>query len=178
MTNELNCDSIKWLIDLFGTIEILELLINENKSKKNVVINLDDKDGEIVGNGLYFTDGHWYIYKNGIRSDSYLNGYQIYKTAHFCQTFAVLMFLGKEELLKFGEYSYNIKVAMKYWINLLNNDEYVSNIIIKEAQVMGEHDYPNLFIDKVNVRLQNINKQQMISFLQYIHDHSDLFINC
>ena len=182
MINEsYNCDSIMWLIDLFGTIEILELLIN-NSETSYVVINLDENKSVmknvIKSDGLYFKEGHWYIIKNGIKNDSYSNGYQIYKTAHFCQTFAVLMFINKQELLKIGEYSYNIKVAMNYWINILNTDNHISNSIIEEARILGEVYYPNLIIDGTNVKLKDITIPQMIKFLENIKNNSKLFIDC
>ena len=49
-------------------------------------------------------------------------------------------------------------------------------IIVKEAQMVGEVDYPNLIVDVVDVPLKDITVLQFIIFLENVKNNSDIFI--
>jgi len=111
----IDCDTIDWLVNMLGTLELLESV---SDCENVAIMGRSGKERDDFRNkrdGLYFDGAHWYSIKNGIAGDSYSKDYQITGTDHFCQTFALMIFIGEDALLKAGEYDLNIKRAMQFW---------------------------------------------------------------
>lgn len=122
--SKINCDTIEWLVDILGTTELLSSLIEAP------AVNLEDdrklrtelkRDKPNLPNGIYFDGSHWYSVKNNIKQDSYNLKYQIKGTAHFCQTFAVMIYIGEpyiNDLIPY-DYLHNITVAIDFWLKFI-----------------------------------------------------------
>lgn len=70
--------------------------------------------------------------------DSYSLGYQIKGTAHFCKTFATMIYLNLNNVGKYkltpGKYVENIYIAFQFWIDILedpSNSELTNYIYIR-----------------------------------------------
>lgn len=172
----MKCDDIEWLVDLLGTIDLLAYVIStkteqfpvENVSKRGPVKSAF-KDGKCK-TGLYFCDGHWYSVNAKGKTDSYTKDYQKDGTAHFCQTFATMIFKGDEADLKPGQYANNIRAAMAFWTKLFKNDVEIANYFIKEIQT-SEH------ADK-NANLKKIDTKQVLQFLQEVSNNAQSLVGC
>ncbi|MEJ2407485.1 MAG: hypothetical protein P8171_25105 [Candidatus Thiodiazotropha sp.] len=69
--------------------------------------------------------------------NSYDEHYQQAGTAHFCQTFAVMIHLGNDALpvgqkLKAYEYAKNIKRAMDFWHSFFKTNDAIADWLVAE----------------------------------------------
>ena len=178
----MNCNTIEWIVDIFGTTELLEMLINsfaldvskdisKRKELKKKITNLSD--------GIYFNKGHWYSVKNNIKKDSYSLKYQIKGTAHFCQTFAMLIYLEETSLLKPYKYANNIAVAINFWIKIFKTKPLILDYVIREIKtsIYVKKNYVLKF-KKKSILLKNIKKKNLIQFLKLIKSKAQIFVSC
>jgi len=124
---------IQWLIDLGGTVALLESVIDDLCGKK---VSVNEKGKEVAEpkrkNMLLFMKGagdagHWVFYNNkGVRMDPYELEHQRSGSHQFCQTFSLIYAcsycnsLYKTEFfdkLKSGQSHFgdNIRVAVSFW---------------------------------------------------------------
>lgn len=209
-----NCDSIAWFVDILGTMDLLEeiarrygeeILVN---NVSNYKISELRRSGQIaqgeelrrirqnlrslgqtvdVPNGLYFMEGHWYSVMNGKKADSYSQKYQIRGTAHFCQTFALMMILRLDKKLVREEWAYNIQQAMEFWARTLRLKENrdILDWLLKEIRTSDyamnnktfKYNDPNSGKIK-EVNFKNIKWKDLINFIDMVHDHAHSFIGC
>lgn len=107
-------------------------------------------------------------------------GYQVKGTAHFCQTFATIIYLNLNNVGKYkltpGKYGENIYIAIRFWIDILENplNNELTNYILDEIRkwrLVGEdtdvkfNSKTTLLLD-TNITLNNINKKLLIDFLK------------
>ena len=102
------CVLLQPIIELFGTPGILFSIIDGEKKdkipfeivlKENRKVTVFNENQEYilkpiyyeVINGLQYANSHWHAYKEGKSTDSYTLDFQIKQSAHFCQTFALLI---------------------------------------------------------------------------------------
>ena len=195
------CDDLEWIVDIFGTVEILASIISsESPNTDFIIANMqtneitdsegttitvdrinkgDVKDGK-APSGLYFNGAHWYSLKNRITSDSYELKYQIKGTAHFCQTFALLIFLGKDKSGKYKmtpeNYGLNIYNALEFWKDLFKNQAYslLTDFIINEIRTWNlnnpkeRFNSKNTILPTNNKPLNKITKSSLIQFIEYL----------
>ena len=178
----MKCDDIDWLVDMLGTMELLESVINDEKSKY-VAKNLSErgpeksafKGGAFAGaEGVYFVDGHWYSYRASQKKDSYTENYQIRGTAHFCQTFATLIFLGVDKssyLLKANDYAGNIKVAMKFWMDFFGKQKEIARWIV--AQMTTDRNHL-----KNHPELASLTVDKLLEFMLSVSVNADSLTGC
>jgi hypothetical protein len=135
--NMATCESIQALVDLLGTIELMAKAASTDE--EDVLVEECTRAGIKAAkkDGLYFSGAHWYSRKNGKVRDSYTLKYQKDGTAHFCQTFAVMIHLGNENLpveqrLVPEDYAKNIERAMDFWIGFLTSNDLIGKWIAKQ----------------------------------------------
>jgi hypothetical protein len=116
-------EELQPLIDALGLDRILEDLM-EFGGKEGGVYFHNTRNGAKTATeiGLHYSGAHWYA-RMSIDSggDSYSLGYQRDGTAHFCQTFAVMIFTGNDGALKNRSYVQNIEKAMDFLMAYLKN---------------------------------------------------------
>ncbi|WP_022665346.1 hypothetical protein [Desulfospira joergensenii] len=111
--------------------------------------------------GLHYSGAHWYArMPNGDLKDSYTEKYQIDGTAHFCQSFAAMIFL-KDDRLKPNEYADNIKKAVEFWI------EYIDGVI-KQGSAMK-----NWLLRRLQVSDKDLTLDKFRELLDYASDNAD-----
>lgn len=180
---KIDCDTIEWLVDILGTTELLSSLIEAP------AVNLEDdrqsraelkRDEPNLPNGIYFDGSHWYSVKNNIKEDSYNLNYQIKGTAHFCQTFAVMIYIGEPYInhLKPYDYSHNITVAIDYWLALFERDKRYLNYVINEIKTSEWGTSEEYYLYNTNILLKNITGNQFIVFLKRLRQYSQVFVGC
>jgi len=196
------CDDLEWIADIFGTVQILASIISSESPNTDFIIadmeenEITDPEGTTIPvdrinkgdvkdgkapSGLYFNGAHWYSLKNRITSDSYELKYQIKGTAHFCQTFALLIFLGKDKSGKYKmtpeNYGLNIYNALEFWKDLFKNPLYsdLTEFIIKEEIRRWNLNDPkkrfnskNTILPTNNKPLNKITKSSLIQFIEYL----------
>jgi hypothetical protein len=173
----MHCNDIEWLVDMLGTMELLGRVINDEDESFPVVDvsargqERSDFKASAVADGLYFDGAHWYSIRDGNKSDSYTMGYQVPGTAHFCQTFAAMIFKGEDaNLLKPKEYAYNIRVALLFWIGFFRKYPAFSNWLLpqmKKSAHINRHPI-----------LKDMDHDGLIAFLVQVHDNAGDFVNC
>ena len=194
-TPKIDCDTIEWLVDILGTTELLSSLIGAP------AVNLEDnrqsiaelkRDKPNLPNGIYFDGSHWYSVKNNIRQDSYNLNYQKKGTAHFCQTFAVMIYIGKpyiNDLIPYDlipyNYSHNITVAIDFWLALFERDKFEPdkhkrylNYVINEIKTSEWGTSEEYYLYNTDVLLKNITGEQFIDFLKHLRKYSQVFVGC
>lgn len=127
---------IQWLIDLGGTIQLIDAVINNLCGNNKIKIDDSGKSRVDKKEMLVFKkgsgdSGHWVFYDNkGNELNSYDLHHQKSGTNQFCQTFALIYassYCNKEYKKKFfnhlKEYDFanNIRVAVSFWRQLFTN---------------------------------------------------------
>lgn len=167
------CDAIAWLVDLLGTIDLIEVA----SDSKVYVDKRADKDVP----GLYFFKGHWYCSKGGVVLDSYSLKYQMKGTAHFCQTFATMISLGETKELAEGKLADNIKAAMDFWIKFFTQQVQITKWFLKNVHTSDwKDDMINLqdLSGKGDVPLSKLNAKDLISFLRLVKQSAGSLVGC
>lgn len=166
----MKCDDIAWLVDILGTTSLLESACDGcSVVRWGYGVN-PPKDG------LFFKRGHWYCYKNGKSSDSYSLDYQIKGTAHFCQTFAAMMYLGETSALRASAYKANIQVAVQFWMDLFTQYKTITKWVLGEIA----DDYANEVIELEDefVKGKNLTGDQLLEFLGRVKTNAQSFTGC
>jgi len=194
---QLKCDDIDWLVDVFGSSNIITGLTG-------IAPRNTTRRGRENEQGLYFDGAHWHA-KCCIDSpkiDSYSKCHQIKGTAHFCQSFALIYYIQANagnfsetnlneiaSKLKDGEYSNNVKVAMWWWKEAIGTIHGLGDMLISEINDIGREreaevtyskdlDKNGLFNDKLGKRLATYNHRDLIRFLNGVEANSDKLYNC
>jgi len=204
------CDDLEWFVDIAGYKDVILFFINNKLGHKNgnsVTIKGDGRSYDIYTrmndeviesspkgtakqnfpNGLIFDGAHWYHKKDKIIIDSYLKNHQIKGTAHFCQTFALIYYLGIENdpdtKLEVREYSNNIKKAIYFWEFFLENSLELRKIFMDQIKnFWGAGKGGDLPVQEICVplkkRLSNFTYTDLKKFMKWAKQNSDQFINC
>jgi len=131
------CTTIQPLVDVLGTIEFIAIAASDSDTPVSVTECSRAGVRSAKTDGLYFSGAHWYSRKNGKTLDSYTLKYQKSGSAHFCQTFAVMIHIGNENLpidqrLVAEDYARNIERAMDFWLTFLKDNKNIGNWIAKQ----------------------------------------------
>lgn len=216
------CDEIDWFVDLLGnTDHLLSIMryhkvgrINENKPD-NTYVNQDDiKDIKDVKDpvecqvhphstrtastppGLHFTGAHWASALKGVRKESYGMKYQVDKTAHFCQTFAVMIHIMRDKGIDFGfikeDWANNIRIALRFLKEMFQSVDYLLSDFLTQL-FLSEYclSFQNKKIVPLNrmvpvvengkvisKNLCNFTHQDVFSFIDWVDANAESFINC
>ena len=169
---------VQWLIDLAGSDNVIEALIDyfcETKKNKPSIVykkNFDKKEKNTIvfKSGMDQSVGHWiYFNSKGVKMDPYELGHQKNGTNQFCQTFAIIYMLsdgcdfGKIYIdkLKSGEQQFgnNIRVIISFWQYIFHYQLSLTNWLIEEVRAINNDflsEDPTLAITK-NTDDININ---------------------
>ena len=149
---------IQWLIELAGTDEVIDVIIDNfcYKTKVNQIRNLKKipDDSTTHKNSIIYKSekgdvGHW-VYKNnkGIIYNSYHLKHQKQGSNQFCQSFAIIYMLynccSKLKIfmnnLKPGmdDYGNNIRVVVDFWRYLFNYDDLLREWLINEVRNINQ----------------------------------------
>ena len=131
------CETIQSLVDVLGTIELLEIAASEDDTPVKVTECSRAGVSAAKTDGLYFSGAHWYSRKGGKTLDSYTLKYQKSGSAHFCQTFAVMIHLGNANLpvdqrLVPEDYARNIERAMDFWLTFVTDNKKIGTWLAKQ----------------------------------------------
>lgn len=113
---------IQKLIDCLGDGDTpVDAIDPEQKYKAIVAIHSSRNTAKTdMRIGLHYSGAHWYARKpDSSGSDGYTARYQPRNSAHFCQTFAAMIFTGRDAVLKADDYATNIEKAMDFWLGYL-----------------------------------------------------------
>ena len=177
-SEEINCDTLEWIVDIFGTTSLLSSLIEApavNLTENKQLRAEFRKNNPNLPNGIYFDGAHWYSIKNGLKQDSYSLKYQIKGTAHFCQTFAMMIYLNDTSELKSEQYAHNISVAINFWINIFTKYPHILDYVINEIRTSEYKDY---ILYGTNIYLKNIKRKELMQFLNLLKQYSYVFVSC
>lgn len=87
-----------------------------------VIHNTRNKAKSATEHGVHYSGAHWFArLTNNTTTDSYTLKFQSDGTAHFCQTFAVMIYTGNTKKLKAFDYAGNVEVAMDFLLAYLND---------------------------------------------------------
>lgn len=168
------CDSIEWFVDMLGTLELLSAVTDAPTfiTRRRVLPGAEA--------GLYFRLGHWYASDGTNVSDSYKEDYQRKGTAHFCQTFAAMIYL-KEGGLVAHAYKDNIETAMAFWIHLFNTQGPICNWFLQEIKkskwAENEVNIDDL-VGMPNVKLRNFTKAMLITYIETVQKSASHLTGC
>ena len=187
------CDAIWWLVDILGTMDILQLIINKRNPVALVVENTSDRHVRFSYNGrfankhileesngargwkqyglfegLYFNDGHWHFCHNGDESNSYKLNFQEDGTQHFCQTFALACYVGEQHRFQVGKYMYNVQQCVQFWIDVLSSNSDIVALIMREIKSTRD-EFGREIIDLItNKNLKSFTESDLSAVFQYI----------
>jgi hypothetical protein len=198
----MNCDDLEWFVDVLGTDEIMKSMASLfgeadlywedttcNGTRKGRR-TFSDKDPV----GVFFSGSHWYarrFEKGKIRTlNSYDLDYQIKGTAHFCQIFALIIYLGLDRpndltdmfILQPKQFTENIRKAVlfvEYYLEHLGKSYFIQEV--KNAA----HDrkyamkmYSSRPLSKRNVVLTDMNWSLLKQYLRDVSENARYFIHC
>lgn len=114
-------EELQPLLNALGDVNILEDIMEYGGLKGEAIVH-KTRNGAKTGTefGVHYSGAHWYAkLKDGSTKDSYSSNYQADQTAHFCQTFAVMIYTGNAKNLKAYDYAANIEKAMDFLLGYL-----------------------------------------------------------
>lgn len=214
------CDEIDWFVDLLGNTDHLLAIMryykvgrrNENQPDNTYVI--DDKNAENQDPiecqvhpestrtaskppGLHFTGAHWASALKGVRKESYGMKYQIDKTAHFCQTFAVMIHITRDKGVDFGfveeDWANNIRIVLRFLTEMFQSVDYLLSDFLTQLFLSEYCLYKNKnkkivsrdrmvpVLENGNVVSKNLSQfthQDIFSFIDWVDANAESFINC
>lgn len=109
-------EELQPLLDALGDVNILEHMMEFGGVEGEAVShNTRPAAKSDRKKGIHYSGAHWFArLQNGDLTDSYTCEYQLPGTAHFCQTFAVMIYTGEDNNLAKRDYAGNIQAAMDF----------------------------------------------------------------
>lgn len=214
------CDEIDWFVDLLGNTDHLLAMMryykvgrrNENQPDNTYVIDVTDDENQdpiecqvhpestrtaSKPPGLHFTGAHWASALKGVRKESYGMKYQIDKTAHFCQTFAVMIHITRDKGVDFGfveeDWANNIRIVLRFLTEMFQSVDYLlsdflTQLFLSEYCVYKNKNKKIVSRDRmvpvlengkvVSKNLSQFTHQDIFSFIDWVDANAESFINC
>ena len=179
----MNEDAIAWFVYVLGTDKFIEL-VGQCKFydvSQRGPLKSQFRSGVGLSDGIYFDGAHYYCVKNGKKTDSYALDYQIKGTAHLCQTFALMIYLGADANMIPGDYDGNFKKAVQFWLTTFENDENIRKMFLFELfGALNEGDFQSL-LDNMSIPgtltslKGGLNQNQLKVFLEAVQNNSNTF---
>jgi hypothetical protein len=116
-------EELQPLLDALGDVNILENMM-EFGGVAGEAVSHNTRAGAKSDSkkGIHYSGAHWFArLQNGGLTDSYTCQYQLPGTAHFCQTFAVMIYTEKDDNLIKRDYAGNIQKAMDFLTGYVND---------------------------------------------------------
>ena len=197
------CDDIEWFVDVCGLVDIVReflkvgdavtvkeggvSMIYMKTGKNRYKVEKAAGSGKVYAPpGLFFGGSHWFHKKNdGKMVDSYKSDIQIKGTAHFCQTFAIMSYLGETEMLEKGKYTHNIEIAVEFWKHVLTVNEKIRRLFLKEvtkywgvaSEDTGIKEIQT-FCVPLDLPLKKMNWEYLQQYMEWVKSNAKKFINC
>ena len=183
--------NMQWLLSLGGTIEMIEKIAECFCKRKQTVLMNQDKfttplnlKSTMVYMSLSNDSGHWVYYNHkGELYNSYDLDHQMYGSAQFCQTYAILYMLGHNNSYmkkKFTDklcsgttnYQHNIRIVVKFWRYMFKFNKLLRKWMINEIKEINNYDisknYPCITYNTMEINTKLIN-----NLLLYIYSNSE-----
>lgn len=113
------CNALANITEVMGEEGVIQIFDPDYDSRRKFDLSPED--------GIYFNatrrsnSGHFIARRNGAKLDSYKLRYQLPGSNGFCQTFAIMNYVGNTAGLVPGEYGRNGYVALRFIQNCLRN---------------------------------------------------------
>lgn len=135
-------EELQPLLDALGDVNILENLMDFGGVEGEAIIHARRGGAKsAVEKGVHYSGAHWYAkMKDGSSKDSYSSHYQVDGTAHFCQTFAVMIYTGNDKSLTAYNYASNIEKAMDFlaaYVAYVKKDRPLKTWLVKALKEVG-----------------------------------------
>lgn len=184
---------IQWLIDLAGTDEVIDVIIDNFCYKKKIeqirnIKKIPDDNKTYIDSIIYKSEtgnvGHW-VYKNrkGIIYNSYKLKHQKEGSNQFCQSFAIIYMLYDccAELKIFMKnlkpgieyYGNNIRTIVNFWKYLFYYDNSLTEWLINEVRNINEEFIANNDDCLITKNSDDINLKFIESKLLDIYIYAD-----
>lgn len=123
-------EELQPLLNALGDTNILEnLMLFGGVEGAAEIHNTRNKAKSAATYGIHYSGAHWYArLKNNTTTDSYTLNIQKDGTAHFCQTFAAMIYTGHTGNFKVSDYAGNVKVAMDFLLAYVEDVKKHKNI--------------------------------------------------
>jgi len=89
----------------------------------------------------------------------------------------MMIYLNDTSTLKPERYADNISVAINYWINIFKKYPHLLDYVINEIRTSEWAD-EGYILYGTNIYLKNINKKQLMQFLNLLKEYSYVFVSC
>jgi len=89
----------------------------------------------------------------------------------------MMIYLNDTSTLKQEKYADNISAAINYWINIFIKYPNILYYVINEIRTSKWAD-EGYILCRTNIYLKNINKKQLMKFLNLLKEHSYVFVSC
>lgn len=185
-----NCDSIDWLVDILGTTDFLAKVLDaagfegavftaESLGRRRSSYKMTDQIAQEHGAGLYFDGAHWHSFDGQKLTDSYTEQFQQKGTAHFCQTFAVMIHTRSTDKLTPTQLSTNIRAAMQFWIDTLGKDVALQRMILREIKTSNYADEGRIAkVGEDEIPLDSITWAQLKRFMLDVQESAASLVGC
>lgn len=180
----MDCDDLEWFVNILGTDILMKKAVELTTGEKDVNWEVLEKRRvrQDDPNGLYFRSGHWYSKKNGEVTNSYprSSNYQKDGTAHFCQTFAILLYTKKTRALIPGNYEHNIKTAVKFWYDLFIEYPDFLEMMMDEIHKEYKNDASMCMYNSQtrSKQVRNMTSNDLLRYMENVIANAFFFVGC
>ena len=186
------CRKVQWLINLAGTVEMIDAIIHYFcKTPQSIILNINkSSNGQSYKSAMVYTSsnnisGHWVYY------DSRGNLYNAYDLDHqkpgsnqFCQTYSLLYMLGdNSDVFKkgftdklipgSGNYINNIKIVVNFWHFMFKYSEPLFDWMLAEVKSINNNVLANNEKSYISRDSSKIDKKRIIRLLISINNHAE-----
>ena len=168
------CNELEWFVNIIGDVNVLYRFCDDIDISDTRLSDYYKKDG------LIFKSGHWYCKLPGGKiANSYKKNHQIKGTSHFCQTFSVMYWIGKDKDLVEYDFKGNFEKAAKFWLNELNDKKFRKFLMKKINKYEWKDENGVSYIPMmVNKTLKDFKYKDLETYLNWVIENSDTLKGC
>jgi len=186
------CRKVQWLINLAGTVEMIDVIIDYFcKTTQSIILNINKSSNALsYKSAMVYTSsnnisGHWVYYdSSGKLYNAYDLDHQKPGSNQFCQTYSLLYMLGDnndvfrkgftDKLLPGSDnYINNIKVVVKFWHFMFKYSEPLFEWMLAEVKSINNNVLANNGKSYISRDTSKIDKKRIIRLLISINNHAD-----
>ena len=186
------CRKVQWLINLAGTVEMIDAIIHYFcKTPQSIILNINkSSNGQSYKSAMVYTSsnnisGHWVYYDSlGNLYNSYDLDHQKPGSNQFCQTYSLLYMLGdNSDVFKKGftdklipgsdNYINNIKIVVNFWHFMFKYSEPLFDWMLAEVKSINNNVLANNEKSYISRDSSKIDKKRIIRLLISINNHAE-----
>jgi hypothetical protein len=186
------CRKVQWLINLAGTVEMIDAIIHYFcKTPQSIILNINkSSNGQSYKSAMVYTSsnnisGHWVYYDSlGNLYNSYDLDHQKPGSNQFCQTYSLLYMLGdNSDVFKkgftdklipgSGNYINNIKIVVNFWHFMFKYSEPLFDWMLAEVKSINNNVLANNEKSYISRDSSKIDKKRIIRLLISINNHAE-----